>query len=91
MNRLVPETRSALAQPVNKFHPEGGKLKIQMSGKGEVEIIGNRPGLKALSDICAALSESVGEDGNHYHLMDIDAFWGTEQGSIPLIIYGEDL
>ena len=90
MNRLVPGTRSALAQPIDKFRPEGGKLKIQMSQKGEMEIIGNRLGLKALSDICAALSESVGEEGNHYHLMDIDAFWGTEPGSISLIIYGED-
>lgn len=61
-----------------------------MSQKGELEIIGNRLGLKALSDICAALSESAGEAGNHYHLMDIDEFWGTESGSISLIIYGEE-
>jgi hypothetical protein len=24
------------------------------------------------------------------HFMDIDAFWGTEPGSISLIIYGEE-
>jgi hypothetical protein len=79
-----------LAQPTDRFHPEGGKLKIQMSQKGEMEIIGNRLGLKALSHICASLSESVGEKGNHCHMMDVDGFWGTERGSIPLIIYGED-
>ncbi len=44
----------------DEFRPEGGKLKVTMSKNGEVEIVGNRLGLKALSKICAALSESVG-------------------------------
>jgi hypothetical protein len=74
----------------DRFRPEGAKLRVQMSNGGEVEIVGNRLGLKALSDICSALSESVGEPGNHYHLMDNEGFWGTEKGSISLVIYGED-
>jgi hypothetical protein len=51
------------------------KLKITISPKGEVEIIGNRLGLKSLSDICAGLSESVGKPGNHYHFcLTVDPF-----------------
>ena len=74
----------------DKFRPEGAKIKVAMSKSGAVEIVGNRLGLKALSDICSALSESVGKPGNHYHLMDNEGFWGTEPGSVDLIIYGED-
>ena len=74
----------------DEFRPDGAKLKIRMSEKGEIEITGNRLGLKALSNICAALSESVDEPGNHYHFMDIDGFWGTEPGSMPMVIYGEE-
>jgi hypothetical protein len=74
-----------------KFRPDGAKIKVTISAKGEVEIVGNRLGLKAISDICAALSESIGEQGNHYHFMDCEGFWGTEAGSTPLTVYGEDL
>ena len=74
-----------------KFRPDGAKIKVMISANGEVEIVGNRLGLKALFDICVALSESVGKPGNHYHFMDCEGFWGTESGSIPLIVYGEDL
>ena len=76
--------------PANELRPQGGKLRVTMSNKGGIEIVGNRLGLKALSNICAALSESVGKQGNHYHLMDSEGFWGTEPGSISLTIYGED-
>jgi hypothetical protein len=79
-----------MSKPEDQFRPDGARLKVQMSQKGEVTITGNRLGLRALSDICFALSESVGEEGTHYHFMDIDAFWGTEPGSISLIIYGEE-
>jgi hypothetical protein len=73
------------------FRPEGAKLKIAMSKKGVVEITGNQLGLKSLSLICAALSECIGEAGNHYHLMDVEGFWGTEPGSVSLVIYGQKL
>lgn len=75
---------------VSNFRPDGAKIKVTISAKGEVEILGNRLGLKALSDICATLSESLGKPGNHYHLLDCEGFWGTEAGSMPVIIYGED-
>ena len=75
----------------DEFRPDGAKLRVGMSKKGEIEITGNRLGLMALSNICAALSNSVGQAGNHYHLMDIEEFWGTEPGSISVIIYGEEL
>ena len=75
----------------SEFRPRGAKLKITISKKGEVEIVGNRPGLEALSSISSALSKSVGEPGNHYHFMANEGFWGTEPGSISLIIYGENL
>ena len=74
----------------DEFRPAGGKLKVTISKSGEVQIAGNRLGLKALSNICAALSESVGKPGNDYHFMDNEGFWGTETGSPNLIIYGED-
>jgi len=70
--------------------PKGARLKISISKKGEVELLGNRQGLQALSNICAVLSKSVGEPGNHYHFMDNEGFWGTEPGSISLVIYGQD-
>jgi hypothetical protein len=76
---------------VSKIRPPGAKLRVQISKKGDVEIVGNSLGLRALSNICAELSESVGQPGNHYHFMDDEGFWGTEPGSISLTIYGEDL
>jgi hypothetical protein len=76
---------------MDKFRPDGGKLKVMISAKGDVEIAGNRLGLQALADICSSLSQSVGEPGNHYHFMDCEGFWGTEPGSISLTILGQDL
>jgi len=73
------------------LRPIGAKLRAQMSKKGELEIVGNSLGLQALSNICARLSKSVGQPGNHYHFMDNEGFWGTEPGSISLAIYGEEL
>ena len=72
------------------LRPEGAKIRVSIAKDGEVAIVANRLGLKALSDICAALSESVGSTGNHYHLMDCEGFGGTEPGSVSLVIYGED-
>jgi hypothetical protein len=78
-----------LSKPANDLRPDGAKLKLAISGKGEIEITGNQLGLKALSRICADLSESVGQEGSHCHLMDVEGFWGTERGSMPLIIDGD--
>jgi hypothetical protein len=75
----------------DEFRPGGGKLKVTISKNGEVEIVGNSLGLDGLSNICRSVSESVGQSGNHYHFMDNEGFWGTEAGSVALVIYGEDL
>ncbi len=75
----------------DRLRPDGAKLKVVLSKDGTIEITGNEFGLKALSQICASLAETVGQAGNHYHFMDVPGFWGTEAGSIPLVIYGEDL
>jgi hypothetical protein len=64
----------------------GSKLKFVLNEKGEVAILGNRLGLRALAAICSGLSEATEED--HYHLD--EHFWGTEPGSIPAVIYRSD-
>ena len=63
------------------------KLKITLN-EGEVEIIGNRAGLKDLAETCAALSELSDEAAktaaNHYHYAD---YMNTaEDGSVPLTV-----
>ncbi len=80
-----------MSKQEDEFRPAGAKIRVRMTENGGVEIVGNSPGLTGLSQICAALSESVGENGNHYHLMDVEGFWGTEPGSISLTIHGEEL
>lgn len=70
----------------------GARLQITLkerSGMREVEIEGNRKGLRALAAIWSGLAQLTQEElltpANHYHL-DED-FWGTEKRSIPLIVY----
>jgi hypothetical protein len=63
------------------------KLKITFRD-GEIEIAGNREGLRDLADICNGLSELSEEQaqtpGNHWH---IDEFMNTaEPGSVPTVI-----
>jgi hypothetical protein len=57
-----------------------------LNAGGEIEILGNRKGLVALSAICLGLSESTKDD--HYHLD--EQFWRTESGSVPATIYCVD-
>ena len=83
---LVDGPRPVLPERSAEIHAEGGKLKFVLDKNGELEIHGNRIGLKALAAICSGLSES--DDAYHYHLDDI--FWGTEAGSIPTVIYRND-
>jgi len=70
----------------------GARLLVTLAERGnarEIEILGNRKGLKALAAICSGLADLSDEDlttaANHYHL-DED-FWGTEKGSVPLTVY----
>ena len=63
------------------------KLKITFR-KGEIEIAGNREGLRDLADICNGLSELSEEQANtpanHWHIAD---FMNTaEPGSVPTVI-----
>ena len=58
------------------------------NGANEVQIKGNRKGLQALAAICSGLAELTPEQiltpANHYHLD--EHFWGTEKGSVPLVV-----
>jgi hypothetical protein len=69
----------------------GARLAVTLkerNGTLEIEIEGNRTGLRALAAICCGLAELSPEQlltpANHYHL-DED-FWGTEPGSTPLTV-----
>lgn len=64
------------------------KLKVIQSESGEIEIIGNRAGLKDLADVCRGLSELSDEEvrtaANHYHVADY--LNNAEEGSLGLTI-----
>ena len=63
---------------------EGYKLKVVRLNSGEVEIIGNRSGLRDLAEVCQALSNLSDEDAktpaNHYHIADYMS--NAEEGSL---------
>ena len=65
------------------------KLKVVRLESGEIEIIGNRAGLKDLADVCNKLSELSDEEAktgaNHYHIADY--MNNAEEGSLELIIH----
>ena len=64
------------------------KLKVVRLESGEIEIIGNRTGLKDLADVCQSLSELSDDEArtaaNHYHIADFMS--NAEAGSLQLII-----
>lgn len=64
------------------------KLKVVRLESGEIEIVGNRLGLKDLADVCHSLSKLLDEEGrtaaNHYHVADY--MNNAEAGSLELII-----
>ena len=68
---------------------EGYKLKVVRLASGELEIIGNRAGLKDLAEVCYKLSELTDEEAttpaNHYHIADY--MNNAEEGSLELIIH----
>lgn len=85
----LPQER--LPERRDEIHVPGARLRVtgtERSGIYEVEIEGNRKGLRVLAAICSGLAELTAEQlstpANHYHLDEY--FWGTEKGSIPLII-----
>lgn len=64
------------------------KLKVVRLESGEIEIVGNRAGLKDLADVCRDLSSLSDDDvktpANHYHIADF--MNNAEEGSLQLII-----
>ena len=73
---------------------EGYKLKVVRLDSGEIEIIGNRSGLRDLAEVCQGLSNLSDEDAktpaNHYHIADY--MNNAEEGSLELLIrYEPDL
>ena len=64
------------------------KLKVVRLESGELEIQGNRAGLKDLAAVCQGLSELTDEEAktaaNHYHIADY--MNNAEEGSLELII-----
>ena len=71
-----------------KVSQEPYKLKVNKLESGEIEIIGNRAGLKDLADVCRSLSELSDDEmrtaANHYHIADY--MNNAEEGSLGLII-----
>jgi hypothetical protein len=86
-----PEER--LPNRKSEINTPGARLRVMLKGgrdgSPELDILGNRAGLRALAAICAGLAELADEQlaspANHYHLDEI--FWGSEKGSIPLTVY----
>jgi hypothetical protein len=85
----VPQER--LPERKDEILASGARLRIilkERSGEQELEIVGNRKGLLALAAICSGLAglspEQLLTPANHYHLDEY--FWGTEKGSIPLMV-----
>jgi hypothetical protein len=64
------------------------KLKVIRLESGELEIQGNRAGLKDLAEVCLGLSELTDEQAktpaNHYHIAHY--MNNAEEGSLELII-----
>ncbi len=63
--------------------------KLMVSYKdGEIEIMGNRAGLRDFGEICLGLSELTEEEANtpanHYHFT--EAMNSADEGSIPLLL-----
>jgi hypothetical protein len=83
--------RERLPERGSEILVSDARLKITLNERGgthEVSIEGNRNGLQALAAICSGLAELTTEElrtpANHYHLD--EHLWGTEKGSISLIV-----
>jgi len=83
--------RERLSERRDEVGAPGARLQVTLSerdGWHTVGIAGNRLGLRALAAICSGLADLTTEElltaANHYHLS--EEFWGTEKGSIDLIV-----
>ena len=85
----LPQER--LPERKDEILASGARLQITLKERGgthELQIEGNRKGLKSLAAICSGLADLTHEQlltpANHYHLDEY--FWGTEKGSVPLTV-----
>jgi hypothetical protein len=89
----MSQPQERLPNRKSEINTPGARLRIALKqardGSPELDILGNRAGLRSLAAICAGLAELTDEQlltpANHYHLDDV--FWGTEKGSVPLTVY----
>jgi hypothetical protein len=86
---MMDERHERLPEHRDSILASGARLSVTLKEGREIEIAGNRTGLRALAAICAGLAGLTAEElktpANHYHL-DQD-FWGTEKGSVPLTVH----
>jgi hypothetical protein len=65
------------------------KISLNQARGTEIEILGNRDGLRALAAICTGLADLTDDQlltpANHFHLD--QSFWGAEKGSVPMTVY----
>jgi hypothetical protein len=87
VNSAVRLLREAYRRRLN-VSQETYRLKVVRLDSGELEVIGNRAGLKDLAGVCQGLSELSDDQAktpaNHYHIADY--MNNAEDGSLELII-----
>jgi len=78
----------SLPERKNEILRQGARLQVTLKERGgtsEVEIVGNRAGLKALAAICSGLAELTAEQlltpASHYHLD--ECFWEPGRDRFP--------
>jgi hypothetical protein len=89
----MTKPQERLPQRKGEIHAPGARLRVTLKqardGSQELDIIGNRTGLRALAAVCSGLAylddKQIQTPANHYHLDEI--FWGTDKGSVPTTIY----
>ena len=86
--------RPRLPERSHLIHAKGARIKVvifQRQGVPEIEIVGNRLGMRSLAQICQGLSELPDEDlktpANHYHVDPFLMDGEVEAPSVDLTIY----
>jgi hypothetical protein len=89
----MSQPQERLPNRKNEINTPGRRLKVTLKqsrdGPPEIDIVGNRAGLRSLAAVCAGLAEQTDEQlitpANHYHLDEI--FLSADKGSVPLTVY----
>jgi hypothetical protein len=86
--------RPRLPERSGVIHADGVRIKVEIierDGVHEIEVIGNRLGMRSLAAICEGLAELSDEDlltpANHYHIDPFLMANEVEPGSANLTIY----